>query len=84
MKNKLPVSFQNTYQYNYEIQDSHQTRNSNQLNIKRCDSKFAKSLPLYRFPEAWNSWGKRVPATCVGSRAHIQEAYSKLYLLVIC
>ena len=56
MENKLPVSFQNTYQYNYEIQESPQTRNSNQLNIKRFESKFAKSLPLDSFPEAWSSW----------------------------
>ena len=76
MRNKLPVSFQNTYQHNYEIQESHQTRSSNQLNIKRCDSKFAKSLPLYSFPEAWNSWEKRVPSISVGSRGPIQEAYS--------
>ena len=77
MKNKWPVSFQNTYQYNYESQESHQTRSSNQLNIKSCESKFAKSLPLHSFPEAWNRWGKRAPATSVGSRAlfkkHIQN-----------
>ena len=85
MKNKLPVSFQNRYQYNYEIQESHQTRNSNQLNIKRCESKFAKSLPLYSFPEAWSSWEKRVPATSVGSLVlfpyfqHMTRTYSFEY-----
>ena len=58
--NKLPESFGNMFTFNYEIQERHQTRQSSLLYLKRCNSKFAKKLPLYDFPERWNKWNQRL------------------------
>ena len=49
--NKLPESFGNMFTFNYEIQERHQTRQSSLLYLKRCNSKFAKKMPLYDFPK---------------------------------
>ena len=40
--NTLPESFGNMFTFNYEIQESHQTRQSSLLYLKRCNSKFSK------------------------------------------
>jgi len=55
-KHELPLSFENTFKFKHEIQTSYSTRQSSQIYIRRCDSKFAKQLPLYHFPEIWNKW----------------------------
>ena len=46
----LPRSFDDSFHYNYEIQNLHQTRQSGQLYIPRCQSNFAGKLPLFYFP----------------------------------
>jgi hypothetical protein len=54
--NTLPLSFDKTYKFNYEIQEDHQTRQSKLLYIERCNSTFASRLPYYKFPIIWNKW----------------------------
>ena len=55
-KKELPLSFQHTFNYNHEIYANHSTRQSSKIYIRRCDSRFAKHLPLYNFPVVWNKW----------------------------
>ena len=52
---------QNTFKHNYEIQESHQTRQSNLLFIERSKSVFASQLPYYTFPIMWNKWINKIP-----------------------
>ena len=54
--NKLPLPFKHTFKFHYEVQSSHLTRQSSLLiDIKRCDSNFARKLPLFAFPIIWNN-----------------------------
>ena len=53
--NKLPLSFKHTFKFHYEVQSSHLTRQSSLIYIKRCDSNFARKLPLFAFPIIWNN-----------------------------
>ena len=54
--NMLPLSFKHTFKFHYEFQSSHLTRQSSLIYIKRCDSNFARKLPLFAFPIIWNNW----------------------------
>ena len=54
--NRLPVSFNSTFKFNYQIQNIRTTRQSNLLHVARCNSNFARNLPLYVFPQIWNKW----------------------------
>ncbi len=56
----LPQSFEWVYSFNYEIQADRVTRQSSLMHIKRCDSTFARRLPLYTFPVIWNQWSTSV------------------------
>jgi len=56
VEGNLPLSFNNLYAYNHENQADRLTRQSNQIRITRCNSDFARKLPLYNFPHIWNSW----------------------------
>ena len=58
---KLSSSFDNTFKHKYEIQESHQTRQSNLLFIDRSKSVFASQLPYYTFPIMWNKWINKIP-----------------------
>ena len=42
VNNRLPLSFDHVFQFNHEVQTSHQTRQSSQMQVKRCNSNFAK------------------------------------------
>ena len=57
-RHKLPSSF-DTFKHNYEIHESHQTRQSNLLFIERSKYVFASQLP-YTFP-MWNKWINNIP-----------------------
>ena len=52
----LPMSTDQIYKFNYEIQEDHQTRKSNQIYIERSNWSLAGKLPLYNFPLIWNGW----------------------------
>ena len=54
--NRLPVSFNSTFKFNYQIQNIRTTRQSNLFHVARCNSNFARNLPLYVFPQIWNKW----------------------------
>ena len=53
--NQLPKSFDNMFQYNYEMQVIHRTRQSHQMHIERCASNLSARLPHYNFPKMWNN-----------------------------
>lgn len=52
----LPISFVNIYRFNYDVQNCHRSRQSNNLFIERCNTSFASKLPLFNFPKIWNKW----------------------------
>ena len=62
VNNRLPLSFDHAFQFNHEVQTSHQTRQSSQMQVKRCNSNFAKKLPLFSFPIIWNKWSHKLIA----------------------
>ena len=51
----------NIFKHNYEVQDSHQTRQSNLLFIEKCNSVFASKQPYFTFPVMWNKWNHIIP-----------------------
>ena len=75
---KLPSSFDNTFKHNYEIQESHQTRQSNLLFIERSKSVFASQLPYYTFPIMWNKWINKIPEYT--SRNNLKNSLKKHFL----
>ena len=54
--NNLPKSFDQVFQLNRDVQEVHETRQSNLINMKRCDSEFSKRVPLYSMPTLWNQF----------------------------
>ena len=78
---KLPSSFDNTFKHNYEIQESHQTRQSNLLFIERSKFVFASQLPYYTFPIMWNKWINKIPE-CT-SRNNLKNLLKK-HSLILC
>ena len=53
---KLPLSFDSTFKFTYEIQRHRVTRQSLKMYIPTCHTEFVRKLPLYSFPKAWNKW----------------------------
>jgi len=53
--NQLPISFINTYSYNYEIQPQRQTRRSHEIHIPNPQNEFTDTLPKYQFPKIGNN-----------------------------
>jgi bisphosphoglycerate-independent phosphoglycerate mutase (AlkP superfamily) len=76
--NTLSLSFDKTYKFNFEIQEDHQTRQSNLLYIERCNSTFASRLPYYKFPIIWNKWTNIV--TQFSSRNHFKNKLKRSIL----
>jgi hypothetical protein len=76
--NTLPLSFNKTYKFNYEIQEDHQTRQSKLLYIERCNSTFASRLPYYKFPIIWNKWTNII--TQFSSRNHFKNKLKRSIL----
>jgi len=56
VNNKLPVSFDNVFPLNKDVQINYETRQSNLMYIQRCMSCFSSNLPLYALPQIWNKW----------------------------
>ena len=42
VNNRLPLSFDHAFQFKHEVQTSHQTRQSSQMQVIRCNSNFAQ------------------------------------------
>ncbi len=66
---KLPHSFTNLYRTNHGNQATIQTRQASNLHIDRCDSAFARKLPLYSFPKIWNDWSHAINTNISRSQA---------------
>jgi hypothetical protein len=75
---KLPNSFIDLYKYNYENQVNRKTRQSSLLSIDRCDSIFARNLPLYNFPKLWNNWVRSSPIDTSNPYLFTSQTKSKL------
>ena len=76
----LPRSFDDSFHYNYEIQNLHQTRQSGQLYIPRCQSNFAGKLPLFTFPDVWNKWSSSIPnGSRMQFRNYIKSKFTQSY-----
>ncbi len=70
INSKLPHSFNGVFRFNSDIQDSHRTRQSNLINVPRCDSAYSNRLPLYSFPVIWNTWTRIIPTST--SKSHFK------------
>ena len=76
----LPRSFDDSFHYNYEIQNVHQTRQSGQLYIPRCQSNFAGKLPLFTFPDVWKKWSSSIPnGSRMQFRNYIKSKFTQSY-----
>ena len=75
---KLPISFDKLYSFNHENRVDHLTRQSKLLHIIRCDSNFARRLPIYNFPNIWNSWSDKIIHTT--SRANLKTQAKNILL----
>lgn len=54
--NKLPLSFNELFICNKDIQHKRTTRQSNLLYNERCFTNFSSKCPIFNFPRIWNSW----------------------------
>ena len=78
INNRLPLSFNSTFQFNHQIQNIHTTRQTNLLHITRCKCNFASKLPLYTFPHIWNKWSSTIPNN--SSQAHTKHQLKTYFL----
>ncbi len=53
--NQLPKSFDNMFQFNYNIETNRLTRQSYLMHIECCESFFSSRFPHYNFPKIWNN-----------------------------
>ena len=53
---RLPLSFDNMFKFNHDINPRYMTRQCNQLYIPRARLSFTSKLPSSHFPRIWNKW----------------------------
>ena len=82
--NKLPKSFDQVFQLNRDVREVHETRQSNLIYMKRCDSEFSKRLPLYSIPTLWNQFQVNIHAlqdlSIFQAKRSIKKALISVYL----
>ena len=71
MRNKLPMSFGETFTFNKNVPNARLTRQSDLLHIPRCRSHFADKLPLFAVANNWNKWVQKVALNT--SRSHFKR-----------
>ena len=78
---KLPLSFDSTFKFTYEIQSHRVTRQSLKMYIPTCHTEFVRKLPLYLFPKAWNKWSDIIcaPISRSQSKKHIKSTFINNY-----
>ena len=58
--NNLPVSFQNMFMRNSDINQAHSTRQSSLLYVPKFKNTFVSKLPPFLYPKIWNKWKQQV------------------------
>ena len=53
--NNLPLSYHGMFRLNCELQNRHQTRQCDQYYIPKATSKFVGIMPLYKYPQIFNT-----------------------------
>ena len=78
---KLPLSFDSTFKFTYEIQSHRVTRQSLKMYIPTYHTEFVRKLPLYLFPKAWNKWSDIIcaPISRNQSKKHIKSTFINNY-----
>ena len=71
MRNKLPMSFSETFTFIKNVPNAQLTRQSDLLHIPRCRSHFADKLPLFAVANNWNKWVQKVALNT--SRSHFKR-----------
>ena len=56
LSNNLPDSFLNTFIFNHNMPSLRLTKQSDLLQMARCQSQFTSILLLYTFSLMWNRW----------------------------
>jgi len=72
VQNHLPKSFNSMFMANSDLPNARLTRQSNMINIPRCNSSFATKLPKYFLPALWNKWVRLIPDDC-NTRSRIKR-----------
>jgi len=78
INNKLPLSFQNMFILNADIQNTYQTRQSNMFHMPLSKSRFVDKLPLLKFPSVWNSFSEYNYIN--GSRKNLKRSFKSTHL----
>jgi len=55
-QNKLPVSFNNSFKLNVQVNPTITTRQSHLFHIEQSKTLFVRNLPKIKFPEIWNKF----------------------------
>ena len=78
---KLPISFYNTYNINYQIHGVHETRQAYMFYVPRTKSRFVDNVPLFQFPTIWNNWYSQmnVNSSRNAMRLHVKSIYLSIY-----
>jgi hypothetical protein len=76
--NQLPMSFAETWRTNAERNPDRMLRNADDLYIPAHRVEFVRRLPLYSFPQAWNS----APGDKLNPRLHLYLKYLKNHMLL--
>jgi len=56
VNNNLPMSFDNVFPLNKDVQSNNEMHQPNLMYIQRYSSRFSSNLPLYTLPQILNKW----------------------------
>ncbi len=79
INSNLPLSFDNVFSLNRDVQFNKEMRQSNLMYIQPCPSRFSSNLPLYSLPRIWNKWSNL--ASGVTSRGQFKRLVKSSLLL---
>ena len=82
---KLPISFDNIYHMNYQMQGVYETRQAHMFHVPRTKSRFVDKLPLFQFPTIWNNWYSQmnVNSSRNAMRLRVKSIYLNCYFAAV-
>ena len=82
---ELPISFDNIYHMNDQMQGVYETRQAHMFDVPRTKSRFVDKLPLFQFPTIWNNWYSQmnVNSSRNAMRLHVKSIYLSSYFAAV-
>ena len=79
--NALPESFRNMFKHNFEVNKSLRTRQSDLFYIGKVKTKLVSRLPLFSFPNIWNTctFDKNFPQNKSGFKSFAKQTFLHAY-----